>query len=249
MPKPTVLNELAESKHHYALLADLKAALIVREYDSYVSLRQPNAVLDVLESLDDYVTATAAGEDLEARDRKRHRRTAEKFLARSMLREVTTSPVPSLQPRWSDENRPGVRWISWEGGSRGRYELLDAAASFDVQSDLLTINADWRGYLELRNAVGYEVADLTLASKEEAWELAHDEWARALLSTVVARRITATQEKLMARLPYYLSDDALTAAVADRSYIFSACRTKLRKLESARRQAAKSSDAGETVGA
>lgn len=206
-------------------------------------------MLEVLESLDDYVTATATGEDREARDRKRHRRAAAKFLARSMLREVTTSPVPTLEPRWWEEDRPGVRWISWEGGSRGRYELLDAAASFDVQSDLLTINADRRGYLELRDAVGYAVSDRELVSREEAWELAHDEWGRALLSTVVARRITAIQEKLIARLPYYLSEDALTAAVADRSYIYGACRTKLRKLESARRQAAKSSDAGEIVGA
>jgi hypothetical protein len=237
--KTTALYELAESKHHYALLASLKSRLIVREHDGYVTLCQPEAVRDVLESLDDYVAAVGGAADREARERKQ-RRLVDDEASRRRMRAMAASRMRVVDRRsWFHEDFPKVHWISYHGGSRAQGELLGAAARYDEPFDLVTINADWRGYLELRDEVGRSIADPSLVELEEAWRIADDEWRWAIVGTVVALRKIAYEEELTERLPEYLSEHALTAAVADRSYIYATCRSKIQKLESGRRHAAK----------
>ncbi|MEA2232329.1 MAG: hypothetical protein QOD83_2145 [Solirubrobacteraceae bacterium] len=136
------------------------------------------------------------------------------------------------------EDSPRVRWISRNGGSRFEDELAHAAASYDADVDMLIINADWRGYLELRHEVGRAISNATLVATDEAWTIAHDEWAQALSSTVIACQNIATEDSSADRLAEYLSDGALTASVANRRYIYLRCRTKVIKLEWDRRKAA-----------
>lgn len=178
-----------------------------------VELRYPDAVHAVLDALDVYVEQISDAKKSVARERIEQRR-ANSPDARLVHARVK-SGVPLGSRKLSREERdilcpPSVRW---EFVNDHPDEPMLGAARYDVNSQELIINADWRAYVELRDwTVAH--ADLATLPAERVWTIVAEEWSRGLSEIVMYRRYQAFQDGLLDRIGGYLSEDALTTAMS-----------------------------------
>ena len=102
--------------------------------------------------------------------------------------------------------------VQWEFADDHPDQPMLGAARYDVTAHELIINADWRGYLQLRNWAVAEVDQATTPA-ERVWSIVAEEWSSVLSHIVMNRRFAAFEDGLLDRIGDYLSEDALTTAM------------------------------------
>ncbi len=248
--KKEVLEQLADTNYSYELLRLWKRQLLVREDARTVVLCHPDAVNRVLNILDEYDRTLADGLQREADERRRRRQSvvpdSRGFLEEHRFATFMTPRAFGEATRGSGFT-PSAEWVSRIDGSRPDYEMQYSAARYDYGSNRLRINADWRGYLKLRSRVVADVDDASPVTDEEAWKVAHDVWGRTLARVVFSRRLDALEDDLADRLDVYLSEDALTTAMANLWPMLTECRDDIRRLAWKRRRSVQLADVDESA--
>lgn len=121
-------------------------------------------------------------------------------------------PVDSL-------NEPEVRWVTVEDGTRTSPFLDNRAASFSPQQNLLTINADFRVFVDMVDRWTVAYGDVP-GAPETARAVTHEWFTQQLIEAVMsAMALKNSGSWSMQELERLWSEEALTAAVLPRWHV------------------------------
>lgn len=121
---------------------------------------------------------------------------------------------------------PNTVWISEASGSRAPDELDDRAAKYLAEDNLITINGDFRAFVDM---VRHWCKEYSLAPDNEVVISVVREWfEQALIETVIgAQQLQGDRRWSSDDIDKVLSEEALTAAVMQRYHVANAIKRSL----------------------
>jgi hypothetical protein len=117
------------------------------------------------------------------------------------------------------EPDPDVVWITAEDGTRIPPFLEDRAAKYLPEKNLIQINSDFRGFIDMEERWCKQYVDIA-GARPVVRDVVHEWFEQALIETVIGvQALYGSQEWTVEHLAKALSEEALTAAVMQRYHV------------------------------